>query len=56
MAGLEKVIKLAQLDPRDEAQRERLEKIARDAEKLKQDLEWRAIEKREAQDFASQSV
>ena len=47
--GLEKVIKLAQLDPRDEAQRERLEKIAHDAEKLKEDLN-KGIEKREAQD------
>ena len=35
--GLEKIIKLAQLDPRDEAQRERLDKIAKDAEKLKEE-------------------
>lgn len=47
--GLEKVIKLAELDPRDEAQRERLEKIARDAEKLKEDLN-KGLEKRDAQD------
>lgn len=47
--GLEKVIKLAQLDPRDEAQRQRLDKIARDAEKLKEDLN-KGLEKREAQD------
>jgi hypothetical protein len=47
--GLERVIKLAQLDPRDEAQRERLEKLARDAEKLKEDLN-KGLEKRDAQD------
>jgi hypothetical protein len=47
--GLEKVIKLAQLDPRDEAQRQRLEKIAHDAEKLKEEL-TKGMEKRDAQD------
>jgi hypothetical protein len=47
--GLAKVAKLSQLEARDDAQRERLDKIAKDAEKLKQDLE-KGLEKREAQD------
>ena len=47
--GLEKVAKLAEMNARDDAQKERLEKIARDAEKLKEDLN-KGIEQREAQD------
>jgi hypothetical protein len=47
--GLEKAAKLAQLSARDDAQRERLDKIAKDAEKLKQDL-LLGMEKREALD------
>lgn len=47
--GIEKVAKLAQISARDEAQRERLQKIAQDAEKLKQDIA-KGIEQREAQD------
>ena len=47
--GLEKAIKLRQAAARDDAQRERLEKIAKDAEKLKEELA-RGIEKRDAQD------
>ncbi|WP_394850701.1 hypothetical protein LZC95_24990 [Pendulispora brunnea] len=47
--GLEKAAKLGQLSPRDEAQRERLEKIAKDAEALKEELR-KGMEKREAQD------
>jgi hypothetical protein len=47
--GLEKAAKLAQLSARDEAQRERLDKIAKDAEKLKQELR-EGMEKRDALD------
>jgi hypothetical protein len=50
--GLEKVIKLAQVDARDDAQRERLEKLAKDAAKLKEDLA-KGMEQREAQDRIS---
>ena len=47
--GLKKVIALGQITPRDEEQRKRLEQLAKDAEKLRQDLE-KGLEKREAQD------
>lgn len=47
--GLDKVIALANAPPRDEAERERLAKIAKDAEKLKADL-LKGIEQREALD------
>lgn len=48
VAGLEKVIALAELNARDEAQRERLKKLAEDARKLQQKLK-EGVEKREAQ-------
>jgi hypothetical protein len=47
--GLKKVAKLAEAHARDDAQRERLEAIAKDAEKLRADLE-KGLEKREALD------
>jgi len=47
--GLKKVAQLGQAHARDDAQRERLEKIARDAEALRADLE-KGLEKREALD------
>jgi hypothetical protein len=47
--GLERVAKIAQLSARDAAQRERLDKIAHDAEKLKEELRA-GLEKRDAQD------
>ena len=47
--GLKRVADLAKMDARDEAQRERLDKISKDAEKLKDDLA-KGMEKREAQD------
>jgi hypothetical protein len=47
--GLKKVAQLGQANARDEAQKERLEKIAKDAEKLRADLE-KGLEKREALD------
>jgi hypothetical protein len=50
--GLEKIAQLAALDARDDAQRERLQKLAKDAEKLKEDLKS-GLEKREAQDRIS---
>jgi len=43
------VAELAEANARDEAQRERLDKIAKDAEKLKDDLA-KGMEKRDAQD------
>ncbi len=46
--GLEKVIALAEINARDEAQRERLKKLAEDARKLQQKLR-EGMEKREAQ-------
>ena len=49
VAGLEKAIRLAQASARDPAQRERLDAIAKEAEKLKADLR-EGIEKRDAQD------
>ena len=47
--GLEKVAKLAQVDARDEAQKQRLDKISKDAEKLREELN-KGLEKRDAQD------
>lgn len=46
--GLEKVIALAEMNARDDAQRERLKKLAEDARKLQQKLK-EGVEKREAQ-------
>lgn len=46
--GLEEIIELADMDARDEDQKQRLEKIASDAQKLKQRLA-EGMEKREAQ-------
>lgn len=48
LAGLEKIIKLAELDARDDAQRERLKKLSEDAKKLREKLRS-GVEKREAQ-------
>jgi len=48
VAGLEKIIKLGELSPRDEAQRERLKKLAEEAKKLREKLR-KGVEKREAQ-------
>jgi hypothetical protein len=48
LAGLEKIIKLAEVNPRDDAQRERLKKLAEDAKKLREKLR-NGVEKREAQ-------
>jgi hypothetical protein len=47
--GLDKVIALSELDPRDEAQRQRLKKLSERAEKLREKLR-KGMEKREAQD------
>lgn len=47
--GLRRVAKLAEVRARDPQQRERLDQIARDAEKLRSDLE-KGMEKREALD------
>jgi hypothetical protein len=47
--GLKRVAQLGEATARDDAQRERLEKIAKDADKLRADLE-RGLEKREALD------
>lgn len=48
LAGLEKIIRLSDLDARDEAQKERLKKLADDARKLRDKLRS-GIERREAQ-------
>ena len=48
VAGLEKVIKLSELDARDEAQKERLRKLAEEARRIREKLRTGA-EKREAQ-------
>lgn len=48
LQGLDKIEALANLDPRDAAQKERLEDIARDAKKLREQLA-KGMEKREAQ-------
>jgi hypothetical protein len=48
VAGLEKVIKLSELDARDEAQKERLRKLAEEAKRIREKLRTGA-EKREAQ-------
>lgn len=48
LLGLEKIEALDKLDPRDAEQRARLEGIARDAQKLREDLS-KGLEKREAQ-------
>lgn len=47
--GLEKIAQLAQVDARDDAQRERLKKLAKDAQKLKEELAA-GLAKRDAQD------
>jgi hypothetical protein len=47
--GLKRVAQLGKANARDEAQRERLEQLARDAEKLRADLD-KGLEKREALD------
>jgi hypothetical protein len=47
--GLKKVAQLGQASARDDAQKERLDKIAKDADKLRADLE-KGLEKREALD------
>ncbi|MEO6573001.1 MAG: hypothetical protein ABIP89_04120, partial [Polyangiaceae bacterium] len=47
--GLDKIAQLAKMDPRDDAQRDRLDKISKDAEKLKEEL-LEGMEKRDAQD------
>jgi hypothetical protein len=46
--GLEKVIKLAELDARDEAQKQRLKQLADEAKKIREKLR-QGVEKREAQ-------
>jgi hypothetical protein len=46
--GLEKIIKLAEMNARDEAQRERLKKLAEEARRLRDKLR-EGVEKREAQ-------
>lgn len=48
VAGLEKIIKLSELDARDEAQKERLKKLAEEAKRIREKLRAGA-EKREAQ-------
>ncbi|WP_437956490.1 hypothetical protein WME76_34540 [Sorangium sp. So ce119] len=48
IAGLERVIQLAEIDARDTAQRERLKKLAEDANALRQKLRS-GVERREAQ-------
>lgn len=47
VAGLEKVIKLAEVDARDEVQKERLKKLAEEAKKIREKLR-NGVEKREA--------
>ena len=47
--GLKKVVELGKINPRDDAQKQRLDKLSKDADKLKADLE-KGLEKREAQD------
>jgi len=47
LKGLEKVIKLSELDARDEAQRERLKKLAEEAKRIREKLQ-KGAEKREA--------
>ncbi len=49
VAGLKKVAELGEAKARDDAQKQRLEQIAKDADKLKADLE-KGLEKREALD------
>jgi hypothetical protein len=49
LKGLDRVAKLGEIDARDAEQKARLEQIAKDAEKLKKDLE-KGMEKRDAQD------
>jgi hypothetical protein len=49
VSGLEKAVLLGELDARDEAQKRRLDKIASDAEKLREALK-EGIERRDAQD------
>ncbi|HEY3819753.1 MAG TPA: hypothetical protein VGL81_21440 [Polyangiaceae bacterium] len=49
VAGLKKVAELGEAKARDDAQKQRLETIAKDADKLKADLE-KGLEKREALD------
>jgi hypothetical protein len=46
--GLEKVIKLAELDARDEGQRQRLKQLSEEAKKIREKLR-QGVEKREAQ-------
>lgn len=46
--GLEKVIKLAEIDARDEAQKQRLKQLADEAKKIREKLR-QGVEKREAQ-------
>lgn len=48
LAGLDAVLRLAKLDARDEAQRGRLEKLAAEAQRLREKLQT-GVEKREAQ-------
>jgi hypothetical protein len=48
VAGLEKVIKLSELDARDEAQKERLKKLSEEAKRIREKLRD-GVEKREAQ-------
>ena len=48
VAGLEKVIKLSELDARDEAQKERLKKLSEEAKRIREKLR-EGMEKREAQ-------
>ncbi|MCC6551692.1 MAG: hypothetical protein IT372_01560 [Polyangiaceae bacterium] len=48
LAGIEKIIKLAEVSARDDAQRERLKRLAEDAKKLREKLR-NGMEKREAQ-------
>lgn len=47
--GLDKIAQLARVQARDDAQRERLDKISKDAEKLREEL-LKGMEKRDAQD------
>ncbi len=48
LKGLEKALKLGELDARDEAQRERLKKLAEEARRIREKLQ-KGVEKREAQ-------
>jgi hypothetical protein len=52
VGGLERIEKLATVSGRDEAQRQRLAAIAKDAKRLREDLA-KGLERREAQDRAS---